>query len=189
MDFLKARFQCLCIPHDTECVQQNTIHLHLSVWGKFGQKGFFGTGHIGGADCFPAGSFRSDLSSIDRTQKRISTQTVCAMVLSAAFTGSVQIPHRSAVPLVHLNTAHKVMDTRQNRNGFFANIFVQIGLTIIHQSGKFMFHNFLGELCHIKEHLIVTADRPDFPRGDVTRHQVAEFRIFFFHEVPRLPVP
>ena len=90
-DFLNARFQCLCIPHDTECVQQDTIHLHLSVRGKFGQKGFFGTGHIGGTDCFPAGSFRSNLSSIDRTQKRISTQTVCAMVLSAAFTGSVQM--------------------------------------------------------------------------------------------------
>lgn len=139
-DFLNACFQCLCIPHDTECVQQDTIHLHLSVRGKFGQKGFFGTGHIGGTDCFPAGSFRSNLSSIDRTQKRISTQTVCAMVLSAAFTGSVQIPHRSAVPLVHLNASHKVVDTRQNRNGFFANIFVQIGLTIIHQSSPLVFN-------------------------------------------------
>lgn len=115
-DFLNARFQCLCIPHDTECVQQDTIHLHLRVRGKFGQKGFFGTGHIGGTDCFPAGSFRSNLSSIDRTQKRISTQTVCAMVLSAAFTGSVQIPHRSAVPLVHLNASHKVVD-KQKRQG------------------------------------------------------------------------
>ena len=99
-DFLNARFQCLRIPHDTECVQQNTIHLHLSIRGKIGQKGFFGTGHIGGAGCFLTGSFRSDLPSIDRTQKGISTQTVCAVVLSAAFTGSVQIPHRSAVPLV-----------------------------------------------------------------------------------------
>lgn len=27
-DFLNARFQCLRTPHDTECVQQNTIHLH-----------------------------------------------------------------------------------------------------------------------------------------------------------------
>ena len=109
-DFLNARFQCLRTPHDTECVQQNTIHLHLSIRGKIGQKGFFGTGHIGGAGCFLTGSFRSDLPSIDRTQKGISTQTVCAVVLSAAFTGSVQIPHRSAVPLVHLNAAHKVMD-------------------------------------------------------------------------------
>ena len=53
------------------------------------------------------------------------------MVLSAAFTGSVQIPHRSAVPIVHVNASHKVVDTRQNRNGFFANIFVQIGLTCL----------------------------------------------------------
>ena len=91
--------------------------------------------------------------------------------------------------LGHVNTTHKIMDTRHNLYRLFSDILMKINLTIRYQPRKFPVCHIFRYLCHIQINRTFLTYFPYFSCSDVSWHQIAKFRIFFFHKIPLVSIP
>ena len=90
---------------------------------------------------------------------------------------------------VYPDTAHKIVDARCDRNRFLRRIQSKKGLTGVNNAAEPVFINIRIQPAYIQPYLISLSHQlPFFPWNHIPRHQIAKFRIFFFHKVIRFSV-
>ena len=129
-----------------------------------------------------------NFSAVNRAEQRIAAQAIGSVILRAALSRRIQIAHVRAVLCIDAQAAHKIMNARLNRNRLFFRVQSQIRDTILTQTGQPVCKHLAGQLCHIQINRRLLPHAPNFPRSHIARHQIAQLRIAFFHEVPRFSV-
>ena len=129
-------------------------------------------------------------------QQRVSTQTVCTVVLMVALTGSHQARNSGEMLSIYIDTAHGIMNGRENLHRNLTRILTyelsvdlddtaQLALQIICRNmGQIQIYTTLV----VDTQMHVIANLENSTGCNVTRNQVTICRVHFLQEVPRLAI-
>src|SRR5574344_408761 len=140
--------------------------------------------------------FRGNKSAVYCAKRRVTSESVCAVILAGTFTGSIHMRNICAVILVRKHASHEIMHARIHRYWCPSRIKTEIYKTCIKHLVKIAFNDFRRKMGYIKQHFITSlifqteliADPVNTSADNVTRHERAAFRIPLFHKIPLLSV-
>src|SRR5574344_878501 len=135
--------------------------------------------------------FRGNKSAVYCAERRVSSESVCAVIRAGTFTGSIHMRNICAVILVRKHAAHEIMHARIYRYGRPSRIKTEIYKTCIKHLVKIAFNDFRRKMRYIKQRFLTSlilraeliADPVNASAAHVTRHERAAFRIPLFHKI------